>query len=431
MLPYFFYKTRSLLSDAMPVETTWRTKCIGLQTQNDRMRRDLNLSKAREKRSREAHETYVKDQERFYSLQMQTKIQRIDELERDMTKSHNALADMFLCPITKELPVDPVLAADGKIYERAKIEEWLAKHDTSPATGEKMKDKVLTAASSVVTGAIDLLVKCNAVDEQKRQTLKTKLENEQKLKELKSKAEAGDYATMCSLAYAYRDGNFGLAKDKKEAENWFRRSAEGGHNGGMSAYGELLVNKGDLILGMHYLTRTATECDNSAYKLGRAYHYAKFGLPKDLHQAKYYLSMVGKCRVKNILASTRDEIATELRAIQDEIDGQEQFELGRAEHREKMRKMRKIGMSKNGGRNDEQKEGEDDEQEEEEDGESEDWVSEEEEEEGEDEEEEEDEEDEEDEDAEDDKTEKADSDVEDEEQEQEQEQPRLMLTHVA
>ena len=71
----------------------------------------------------------------------------------------------------KELPVDPVLAADGKIYERAKIEEWLATSDTSPVTGEKMKDAVLTAASSVVTGAIDFLVKCNAVDEQKKEAL--------------------------------------------------------------------------------------------------------------------------------------------------------------------------------------------------------------------------------------------------------------------
>ena len=94
------------------------------------MKRDLDACKTREKRSREAHETYVKDQECVHRQLMQTKVQRIDELERDMASSHNALADMFLCPITKELPVDPVLAADGKIYERAKIEEWLATSDT-------------------------------------------------------------------------------------------------------------------------------------------------------------------------------------------------------------------------------------------------------------------------------------------------------------
>ena len=286
-----------------------------------------------------------------------SKTQRISELEKDMTSSHNALADMFLCPITKELPVDPVLAADGKIYERAKIEEWLAKHDTSPATGEKMKDTVLTAASSVVTGTIDFLLKCNAVDEQKKKTLKTKLVNEQKLKELKSKVEAGDYDAMCNLGFAYRDGQFGLAKDKKETENWFRRSAEGGNRRGMSAYGGLLVDKGDLILGIHYLTRTATECRYSAYRIGLAYQEGDFGLPKDLHQAKYYLSMVGKCPEKNLKNLDDAAIATMLRAIQDQIDGQEQFEFGRAEHREN---MRKLGASKSMEERDEEDEGQDD-----------------------------------------------------------------------
>ena len=253
---------------------------------------------------------------------------------------------MFLCPFTKELPVDPVLAADGKIYERAKIEEWLATSDTSPATGEKLQDTVLTAASSVVTGAIDLLVKCNAVDEQKRKTLKTKLENEQKLKELKSKAEAGDTEAMYRLAFAYKNGEHGLTKDTKEEENWFRRSSEGAHNAGMSSYGGLLVDKGDFILGMHYLTRTATECKYSAYRIGRAYQEGKLGLPIDLHQAKHYLSIVEKCTVDNIHESTRAEVATKLRAIQAEIDGQEQFEIGRAEHREKMRKEAKENATK-------------------------------------------------------------------------------------
>ena len=53
-----------------------------------------------------------------------------------------------------------------------------------------MEDKgaVGWAASSVVTGTIDFFLKCNAVDEQKKKTLKEKLENEQKVQELKNKA---------------------------------------------------------------------------------------------------------------------------------------------------------------------------------------------------------------------------------------------------
>ncbi len=34
--------------------------------------------------------------------------------------------------------VDPVIAADGRTYERAAMEEWLQQHDTSPVTGDTL-----------------------------------------------------------------------------------------------------------------------------------------------------------------------------------------------------------------------------------------------------------------------------------------------------
>ena len=36
-------------------------------------------------------------------------------------------ASEFLCPITQELPIDPVTAEDGRVYERQAIETWLGK----------------------------------------------------------------------------------------------------------------------------------------------------------------------------------------------------------------------------------------------------------------------------------------------------------------
>ena len=50
----------------------------------------------------------------------------------------------FFCTITDELMQDPVCTADGHTYERAAIEEWLAGHDTSPATGVQLPNKNLT-----------------------------------------------------------------------------------------------------------------------------------------------------------------------------------------------------------------------------------------------------------------------------------------------
>jgi hypothetical protein len=40
----------------------------------------------------------------------------------------------FLCPITHELMVDPVIDPDGNSYERHAIEDWLGQNNTSPIT---------------------------------------------------------------------------------------------------------------------------------------------------------------------------------------------------------------------------------------------------------------------------------------------------------
>ena len=41
----------------------------------------------------------------------------------------NSIADEWLCPISQELPIDPVMAEDGKIHERADIAKWLGDKD--------------------------------------------------------------------------------------------------------------------------------------------------------------------------------------------------------------------------------------------------------------------------------------------------------------
>ena len=40
----------------------------------------------------------------------------------------NSIADEWVCPISQELPINPVMAEDGKIYERAAIAKYAAPH---------------------------------------------------------------------------------------------------------------------------------------------------------------------------------------------------------------------------------------------------------------------------------------------------------------
>ena len=49
----------------------------------------------------------------------------------------------FLCCITQDIMVDPVVAADGMTYEKAHIQHWLQTHDTSPQTGQVLEHKML------------------------------------------------------------------------------------------------------------------------------------------------------------------------------------------------------------------------------------------------------------------------------------------------
>ena len=55
-----------------------------------------------------------------------------------MKTTLHSIADEYLCPITQELPIDPVMAEDGRIYERLAIMEWLGRNRQSPITREPM-----------------------------------------------------------------------------------------------------------------------------------------------------------------------------------------------------------------------------------------------------------------------------------------------------
>ena len=45
--------------------------------------------------------------------------------EKRYREAIDGMAVEFLCPITQELPLDPVTAEDGRVYERRAIENWL------------------------------------------------------------------------------------------------------------------------------------------------------------------------------------------------------------------------------------------------------------------------------------------------------------------
>ena len=69
----------------------------------------------------------------------------------------------FLCSITYDIMRNPVETADGSVYERKAIREWLRTHDTSPNTNLRLANKALRAKSAL-KGQITEWVRSNIQD---------------------------------------------------------------------------------------------------------------------------------------------------------------------------------------------------------------------------------------------------------------------------
>nr|XP_046259427.1 WD repeat, SAM and U-box domain-containing protein 1-like [Scatophagus argus] len=75
-------------------------------------------------------------------------MRKIEALKAEQSGSE--APDEFLCPITRELMKDPVIAADGYSYERDSIESWIrGKNKTSPMTNLPLQTTLLTPNRSL------------------------------------------------------------------------------------------------------------------------------------------------------------------------------------------------------------------------------------------------------------------------------------------
>lgn len=70
-------------------------------------------------------------------------LRKVEELKSESVCS--GIPDEFLCPITRELMREPVIAADGYSYEREAIESWInTKNRSSPMTNLPLLTTLLT-----------------------------------------------------------------------------------------------------------------------------------------------------------------------------------------------------------------------------------------------------------------------------------------------
>ena len=51
------------------------------------------------------------------------------------------IPDQFVCPITHDIMIEPVMCCDGHSYEKVAITDWLVSHNTSPMTNQELATK--------------------------------------------------------------------------------------------------------------------------------------------------------------------------------------------------------------------------------------------------------------------------------------------------
>ena len=142
-----------------------------------------------------------------------------------------ALLAELKCPISLELPVDPVSAEDGRVYERMSLLHFFSLTDgpkvKSPVTGVLMGKAVVSAFQ--MRNTIERLVESKVIAGPEAD--RWKLANEDfkalspEFRETVVKAHQGDVRAMTAVGVAYREGDQGVKPDRKEAVKWFFKAS--------------------------------------------------------------------------------------------------------------------------------------------------------------------------------------------------------------
>lgn len=218
----------------------------------------------------------------------------------------DSLCEAYECPITCELPFDPVTAEDGLIYERSAIEHWFGqtadRQAKSPMTGE-MIGKILLP-SSQLRNLLTNMVRDGFIVGPKARAWNLAMQNKQKVAVLVKEAEKGSALAMGSLGFAYRDGTRGLHVDAVKAFSWFKAAADNGDAPSATSCGVAYINGSGVsknqVRGISMLSTAATlGSEHACAALGLANECGHFGFDVNIADAKKWYEQMKQATCKD------------------------------------------------------------------------------------------------------------------------------------
>ena len=218
----------------------------------------------------------------------------------------------LMCAITYDLPVDPVTAEDGNIYERSAIENWLCRKETSPRTNQPMGTQLLPAKQ--VRAMIESLVKAEALPAEKIAAWQARIKEQEEVAELERSAAAGDVSAMIELSSLLFNGERGCKIDKVESFRLVERAAKLGSVDGLGRLGVRYLQGGgvmkDEAMGLMLITEAAAlGLLGSCYRLGVMHAEGKHGVPLDFSLARKWFQRAVRSGDKDPSLLERDSTA--------------------------------------------------------------------------------------------------------------------------
>lgn len=251
------------------------------------------------------------------------------DADEPVTKQTKSVADDLICPITHELPFDPVTAEDGRIYERSAIEQHIQSRQglqlQSPMTNEPMGPRLFPNPQQ--KNVIHTLVESGVITGDLAEKWNEKVEEEKQMEELIKKAQCGDAASMGILGRNYRGGNNGFKKDTKLAALWFQKAHDAGNVKATASLGFCHLHgmgmKLDVSMALYYFTSAAEKGSNyAAYHLGFIFAYGDDEIRKCPKEAQKWLrqALDKKCKYDHLKSETIPKIHEMLDQLKSELN---------------------------------------------------------------------------------------------------------------
>lgn len=252
------------------------------------------------------------------------------EADKRFKTAIDALVTEFVCSITQELPIDPVTAGDGRVYERQAIQTWIDKKKAageslkSPVTNLDMSDHLLPAVQvknsiqiSVLSGAItgEKLAIWEERLAEKSKAEKKRYDEEAKIKKSIQLAKCGDRNEMYRLGNMYFKGVVCddvvlLEKDENLAYSWFQKGADHDQLESIGMLANCLLHgigvSQDIVAGSFELGRAvAMGSEHACYLTGLLHSTGSYGFTKDVELRRKYFRKMQSAPMRNVTVSER------------------------------------------------------------------------------------------------------------------------------